>query len=124
MVATILAAALLGGCESSLPDVSGLVPDFSSLSQPDLYSALTEEDVAYAVEAMQVALETGRNGSETTWSNRRSGHAGSFVPETLVQTEDGVLCRDYRETIVVGAQTASYRNAACRDEGGAWEWVN
>jgi surface antigen len=123
LAATILAAATLGGCGSSAPDVSSLVPDLASLNQPDLYAALTEEDVAYAVEAMQVALESGRNGAETAWSNRRTGHRGSFVPVNLVQTEDGVLCRDYRETIVIGEQSATYRNAACRDEDGAWEWV-
>jgi surface antigen len=118
-----VAVLALAGCSQGLPQVSSIAPDYASLLQPDLYAALTDDDIEIAVAAMQDALEAGRNGAETAWINRRTGHRGVLVPQSRDWVDEATLCRDYRETLFVGGLSATYRNTACRYEEGVWLWV-
>jgi surface antigen len=38
-------------------------------------------------------------------------------------SDSGEFCREYREELVVGAQSGTFYNAACRDENAHWVWL-
>jgi surface antigen len=95
----------------------------SGLADADLYDALTDRDVALAVDTLQQALEVRPNGEAVTWRNEASGHAGSIEPVSTWVTTGGYACRAYVERLQVDGREGRFRNTACRDEDGRWVWV-
>lgn len=91
--------------------------------EPTLYERMTDADVAQAAQTMQDALENARNGETRPWSNAESGNAGGITPTRTFVTDAGVFCRDYRETLTIGGDSAERVNTACRNDDGKWVWV-
>jgi surface antigen len=92
-------------------------------SDPKLYQALSDSDVQLASRTMQSTLEHAPDGSTRAWVNELTGHQGSLTPTRTYVTESGFFCREYREELVVGAESGSFHQSACRDENARWVWL-
>ena len=92
-------------------------------SDPKLYQALSDSDVQLASRTMQSTLEHAPDGSTRSWLNEQTGHRGSLTPTRTYVTESGYFCREYREELVVGAESGSFYQSACRDENARWVWL-
>jgi surface antigen len=92
-------------------------------SDPKLYQALSDRDVQLASRTMQSTLEHAPDGSTRSWVNEQTGHRGSLTPTRTYVTESGHFCREYREELVVGAESGSFHQSACRDENARWVWL-
>ena len=51
----------------------------------------------------QRTFESAKTGETTTWQNPDSGHSGSITPTHTYQAASGQYCREYQQTIDVGA---------------------
>lgn len=89
----------------------------------ELYGQMTERDIDLAAATLQQTLENRGNGQAGSWTNQESGHSGSIQPVETFQTDQGVYCRRYRETLSVAGATDSYRQTACRNDDGRWVWI-
>ena len=108
MAASLLA---LGACTSTFDERGAL------------YDHLEDGDVGMAAAALQQSLEHARNGETTPWRNTSTGAAGSITPIRTFLAPDGAYCRDYHETIAIGANSGHFLNTACRNENGTWLWI-
>jgi surface antigen len=90
---------------------------------PPLYDAMSEADVAAASRTVQRALEAQADGAVVRWGPLASGDSGAVRPLRTFLTADGRVCRDYEETLAIGARRASHRNTACRAADGRWIWL-
>jgi surface antigen len=90
-----------------------------------LGSQLDCRDQQYHADTAQSALETQRTGTASNWINPDTGHAGSVTPTRTYQTEDGVNCRDFTQTIQLedGRQEMGH-GTACRQPDGSWRIVS
>lgn len=108
----VLAAALqLSACANFMSD------------QAALYDQLTDQDVNLAAETLQRSLETLPDGATQRWANEGTGHEGAVTATRTYLSAGGQFCRDYREDLRLGDQTAQFFHAACRDEEGGWIWL-
>ena len=90
---------------------------------PALYQSLADSDVQLASRTMQSTLERAPDGSTRSWANEQTGHRGSLTPTRTYISDSGYFCREYREQLVVGEQSGSFYNTACRDENARWVWL-
>ena len=88
-----------------------------------VYEDMDETDVVLAVQAMQQALETSRQGEPVHWINEETGNTGSVTPRRTFVTDSGVFCREYAEARTVADTSAVIDNTACRTGEGVWNWV-
>ena len=86
-------------------------------------SKLDEADRRAAMQAQYQALEYGRPGAPTPWSNPATGHRGQIVPGQPYQTA-GRHCRDYTHTIYVSGRPETLRGRACRNPDGTWQKIS
>mgnify|MGYP000303298159 CR=1 FL=1 len=112
---------LLGACAadggSSGPSAGPPAPDAG------LYLQMSDADIARAGAAMQRLLESQPDGATAEWQGSQSGSSGSLRLVETFQTDRGVFCRRYDETLTLGGETESYRRTACRNEDGRWVWI-
>lgn len=87
-------------------------------------ASLDRADLAYHKRTSQRALETAQPGETLPWSNPETGHSGSVTPQNYYRTEQGRYCREFRQQIDVGNETAQGYGTACRQPDGSWEIVN
>ena len=71
--------------------------------------------------AQHDALEYGASGSTTAWQNPDSGNSGEVVPQPAFRRADGTFCREFQQTIIVGAEMVSAYGTACRQPDGTWK---
>jgi surface antigen len=118
--AALLGAALLtvSACVATAP-TRGTLPDDTTL-----YTQLTQSDIERAGAVLQDTLETANNGVTGDWRNPETGHSGAITPVTTLQTDQGVFCRRYDETLRVAGRQETYRQTACRTDEGRWVWVD
>ena len=92
-------------------------------SDSALYQSLADSDVQLASRSMQSTLERAPDGATRSWVNEQTGHRGSLTPTRTYVNESGSFCREYREELVIGADSGSFRQSACRDENARWVWL-
>jgi surface antigen len=92
-------------------------------SDSTLYQSLADSDVKLASRTMQSTLEGAPDGATRSWANEQTGHRGSLTPTRTYVSDSGQFCREYREELVVGAQSGSFYHAACRDGNARWVWL-
>jgi surface antigen len=92
-------------------------------SDPELYQSLSDSDVQLASRTMQSTLERAPDGATRSWVNEQTGHRGSLTPTRTYVSESGYFCREYREELVIGADSGSFHQNACRDENARWVWL-
>jgi surface antigen len=74
-------------------------------------------------QAAQLAFETAPAGAAFLWTNPETGTEGSFTPIRDWTGKSGERCRDFRQTLTVGDNTAEGEGAACRRPDGRWRIV-
>ena len=83
--------------------------------------SLDRADKLAMADAQHDALEYGASGSTTAWQNPDSGNSGEIVPKPAYQQADGTHCREFQQTIIVGAEMVSAYGIACRQPDGTWK---
>ena len=124
--AVALLATAVGGCQAGHDLVRSAEQGIDSLFAPDqpLYLEMTQADVKLANAALDRALESNASGTAASWRNRASGNHGQVTPLRSFRRGDGVYCRDYRETVVVGGDSEAWTDTACREGAAYWQPVN
>ena len=92
-------------------------------SDPELYRSFSDNDVQLASRTMQATLEHAPDGTTRRWSNGETGHSGSITPIRTYISDGGYFCREYREELVVGTESGSFDQVACRDDKARWVWL-
>ena len=83
--------------------------------------SLDRADKLALVQAQHDALEYGVSGSTTTWKNPDSGNSGEVVPQPAYRQDNGTICREFLQVIMVGDEVESARGIACREPAGTWK---
>ena len=83
--------------------------------------SLDRADKLALAQAQHDALENGESGSTTAWVNPDSGNSGEIVPQPAYQQADGTYCREFQQTIIVGAEMQAAYGTACRQPDGSWK---
>ena len=83
--------------------------------------SLDRADALAMARAKRSALEYGRSGSATTWTNPDSGNSGEVVPQPAVLQEGGRYCREYWETVTIAGEKQQAFGTACRQADGSWK---
>lgn len=83
--------------------------------------SLDRADQLALAHARHDALENGASGRTTTWQNPDTGNAGEIVPKPAYRQADGTYCREFQQTIIVGAEMVSAYGIACRQPDGTWK---
>ena len=83
--------------------------------------SLDRADRLALAQAQQDALESGVSGSKTTWTNPDSGNSGEVVPRPAYRQENGTICREFMQVVMVGDEVESVYGVACREPSGTWK---
>ena len=83
--------------------------------------SLDRADRLAMAQAQHDALESGVSGSKTAWTNPDSGNSGEVVPQPAYRQEDGTICREFAQVIMVGDEVESAYGIACREPSGTWK---
>lgn len=78
-------------------------------------SSMDNADRAAYDRATQRSMETGSYG---TWKN--GANRGSIQPRKYYRNDDGMLCREYTQTIYIGKEKHKGRGTACKQADGTW----
>jgi surface antigen len=114
MIMAVTAASLLAAAGAALAQ------PYSVLGGAPI-SLMTEKDIALYQEALSKALDQGKNGEVSRWSNAESGASGTIEPKRDF-TRGDKKCRDlFTETKAKG-RSESGTWAFCREPGGAWKF--
>ncbi|MBY0291992.1 MAG: glycine zipper 2TM domain-containing protein [Alphaproteobacteria bacterium] len=80
---------------------------------------LDQADKERAERNCQMALESSPIGKTATWRNPDSGNSGSVTP-TRTFENNGLSCREYTQTVVIGGRQQQAHGTACRQSDGSW----
>ena len=72
-------------------------------------------------QAQQEALEHGKSGVKTTWKNPDSDNSGEVVPRPAYRQDNGTICREFLQVVMVGDEVESAYGVACREPSGTWK---
>ncbi len=131
IVAVTLVALGLAGCQSgSVTQTASLVGGISSptttfdngLAGREVGRDLNRSDRGTALAAEYRALEYGRTGATTPWSDRLTGRYGEVVPGAAYRVND-MKCREYAHTIYKDGRGETAQGTACRGDDGSWRMV-
>lgn len=111
----IAGSALAASCATTSPSQS------TGPNDEPLYQKMSDDDVALADAAVQRSLESQLSEETLSWRNPASGNSGSVTPLRTYRASSGVYCREYREMLFVSNESESYREVACRRDGGFWQ---
>jgi surface antigen len=118
-----LAGSKVGGGRGQLASVAvGTI--LGGLIGNSIGQSLDNADRTYAQRTATHTLEHAPTGAVSQWANPDSGHSGTFRPVRTYQTRAGEYCREYQQTVTVGARTQSAYGTACRKPDGSWEIVS
>lgn len=78
-------------------------------------------DDGHIADVIYRALETKTSGREFTWRNAATGHSGTVATIKGFVTSGGQICREFRSTIALGAETRTRHGLGCRLKDGSWE---
>ena len=89
----------------------------------EIGKSLDRADRQMAARAQNVALETGRSGTSTTWVNPDSGHSGRVTPRPSYQVASGETCREYEHVVTIDGRRETMKGTACRQRDGTWRTI-
>ncbi len=116
----------LAGCASSgsiVGSIAGTPHVQGGLAGSEIGKALSPGDRGRALAAEYRALEYGRAGATTPWSDTLTGHYGEVVPGSSYKVND-TTCREYVHVITVNGRSETGRGTACRKADGNWQTVS
>ncbi|MGC0372040.1 MAG: hypothetical protein DGJ47_000745 [Rickettsiaceae bacterium] len=73
-------------------------------------------------QSSQKALETSPTGSSVKWNNPDSGNYGYITPTKTI-ANDGNICREYQQKVIIDGKTQNAYGTACRQSDGSWKIV-
>ena len=86
--------------------------------------SLDQADRMYHQQAAEKAY-TGPLNQTVNWNNPESGHSGSVTPiREGRQANSGNLCREYKQTIMIGGKSETAIGTACQNSDGTWSIIN
>lgn len=91
------------------------------ISVENFLSEMTDQDLEFANQTVQKALENLVSNKFLDWQNPENNHSGNVSPLRTYQTKDGIFCRVYAETIVLDDKTRRVEGTACRNDEGVWQ---
>lgn len=65
------------------------------------------------------AVHGGSSGTPITWSDAKSGVAGTLIPES--GGDIPTTCRQYQQIVPLAGETLRGRVIACAQTGGSWK---
>ena len=83
---------------------------------------MDEADKRMMYNTSQQALESAPTGQSIKWQNPDSGHYGYITP-TKTEVNNGTVCREYQQEIIVGGKKEQGYGTACRQADGSWKIV-
>ena len=86
--------------------------------------ALDQRSQQLQAQTVARSLETAPSGTTATWVNPDNGIQGTVTPVQTYQTQTGMHCREFQQTITVEGQTQQGHGTACRQPDGSWRIVN
>ena len=69
----------------------------------------------------RTALESGPDGSASSWHNPNSGNSGTVTPTRTYQAQNGEYCREYEQQVTINGETQTAYGTACRQPDGNWQ---
>ena len=114
-----LAGSMIGDGGGQLVAV-GVGTMLGAILGSEVGKSLDRADKLALAQAQYDALEYGESGSSTTWQNPDSGNSGEIVPQPAYQQADGIYCREFQQTIIVGTEMQAAYGTACRQPDGTW----
>ncbi len=129
IAAVVSAAMALAGCQSTATSgvvgaISGGTPTLvGGLAGNQIGRELSSSDRRTALNAEYRALEYGRAGATTPWSDSLTGRYGAVVPSASYRVND-MTCREYTHTIYIGGRSEAASGTACRSADGNWRTVS
>lgn len=88
---------------------------------PVLSSDLSGEDLVYAEDAMEAALDPLRTGLTTRWANAKTGRRGSFAAAGDAFVREDEVCRYFKTTMILDSGQQDLLGLACRAGAGHWQ---
>lgn len=92
--------------------------DASSFVDADAYAQLTDKSKAEVAGAQFNALQFGRVGAPRNWQGDK-GQSGAVTVGPYVRV-NLIDCRDFTNTVSIGAQSFVRKGTACREADGHW----
>lgn len=80
-------------------------------------------DFGLIIKTTAAALEGGKDGESTNWTNPSTGHLGTVTPFATFDDQHRP-CRNYQQTVTIEGQTAFAYDTACRGADGIWSSLN
>lgn len=90
-----------------------------ALAGSSIGSSLDKADEQYAAQAYNQVV-AAPVGQPISWSNPNSGNSGSYTT-TRTGTRNGLPCREFQQTIVVGGRSQQAVGQACQNGDGTWQ---
>lgn len=90
-----------------------------ALAGSSVGSSLDKSDEIYAQRGFSQAV-AAPVGQPITWSNPQSGNSGTYVA-TRTGSRNGLPCREFQQTIVVGGRSQQAVGQACQNGDGTWQ---
>ncbi len=117
----------LAGCQAGAGSFAGAVVGGSprvvgGLAGTQVGGSLSAGDRGRALAAEYRALEYGRTGATTPWSDSLTGRYGEVVPGAPYKVND-TTCREYVHVIVADGRSEKGSGTACRSADGNWRTV-
>jgi surface antigen len=90
-----------------------------ALAGSSVGQSLDKADQVYAERAYNTAT-TAPVGQQIAWNNPDSGNSGT-VTTTRTGVKNGLPCREFQQTIVVGGKSQQAVGTACQNGDGTWQ---
>lgn len=91
-----------------------------ALAGSSIGSSLDKADRMYADRAFGQAA-TAPVGQQITWNNPDSGNSGTITPTRTGRSANGLPCREFTQTIVIGGKSQQAVGTACQNGDGTWQ---
>lgn len=91
-----------------------------ALAGSEIGKSLDRADRTYMMNAYNEAHDEPV-GETIYWENPESGHRGSVTPLRQGTRNDGEVCREYQQTIVVDGTREQATGIACQRPDGSWD---
>jgi surface antigen len=116
----LVVAAVLGSWLAAFLPATAAAQTLPSAGQPEIYADLDSGDTKAATELMRRTLENEQSWRVANWKNGTSGRGGSITPVRTFRAENGVYCREYRESVASSKRVVAEIAVACRDSAEGW----
>ncbi len=121
----LLAGLACAGCSMTFPIGPLAEPETTgsivSTPLPVLSADLSGEDLVYAEDAMEVALDPLKTGVTARWSNPATGRKGTFLAAGDAFVRQDEVCRFFKTTISLESGAQDLVGLACRSGAGHWQ---